>query len=295
MYNYRSPIIQQQYGNPYMQQQPYYYTAPGYNNYMGGYYNQQYNQFYNPYLAQQKAEEERKRQFEIYKEQLQLQRRLEEMSLKYLGLEVDTEYLDAKYDPNPQQRIQQEQQNIVNKCTYTVCCYYGEEEVYSSDDDNDYVLGDSYDDTPYYGGYYDMVKPSVERIRQLEMMQQYQTNYINPAYVNGLNKIEEGRNKLVDPNCDLADFLENAYKLYIEALEMDSAKQQNQLNTLFNGQKFQNSLYSGSVDFDRVFNSTNLDDHVIGLPDRLKTEYSARKRAFIEKCMQRCTGGGSNG
>ena len=86
-----------------------------------------------------------------------------------------------------------------------------------------------------------------------------------------------------------------AYKLYIEALEMDTVREQNQLNTLFNGDKYRQSLYSGSVDFDRVFNSTNLDDHVIGLPDRLKNEYSARKRAFIEKCMQRSNGGVVNG
>lgn len=296
MYNFRSPIVQQQYGymmNPYQQQQqPYYYTAPGYNN---PYYTNQY-QHYNPYLAQQQAEAERKRQYEQYKEQLNMYKRLQELSLKYLNIDYDQEVLDIMYDPNPQARLQQEQPQLKKKVSFTVVCSYGDEEVYNSSEKEDYVIGDSYDDTPYYQGYYyDTVKPSVERVRQLEMMQAYSMNYVNPQYVNALKKIEEDRNKLVDPNCDLNDFLDNAYKLYIEALEMDTVREQNQLNTLFNGDKYRQSLYSGSVDFDRVFNSTNLDDHVIGLPDRLKNEYSARKRAFIEKCMQRSNGGVVNG
>lgn len=334
MLNWRSPIIQQQFGNPYefqqqvnnfkqqccgnqnynnyqpqqygnpynnfQQQQPYYYMAPGYNsNYSAGYYNQQYQQ-YNPMFVRQQYEEERKRQEEARRQELNFYRRLEEISLNYLGVEVDEEYLDSKYDPDYQAKMQQQMRPLKKKCAYTVCCYMGDEEIYSYNTEEEYDLGENFGEDNYRS-YYDAVKPTFERVLQLEKLNKATENYVNPNYIKQLNKIKEDRDKLIDPNSDMADFFANAYKLYIEALEMDVAKQQNQLNTLFNEDNFRRSLlnqkmgYSGEIDFNKVFNSTNLDDHVVGLPDRLKNEYTARKRAFIEKCVERCTGGANYG
>lgn len=305
--------MQQQYQQPInqYQQQPYYYTAPGYNyyqqpvnnQYYGGYYQPQpYNNGYygyNPYLEYQQQMAAYKQQQEVYANQIKMERRLEEIALKYLGHDPEEikEYLENKYNPKPQEK--QEDYSIVSKCKYVITCYRGDEEVYCSyDEETDDYARESYEDT--YKTYYDMVKPTLARVNYLEAVQNYQRNYVNPNYERALKQIEEERNKLIDPNCNLHEFLKNGYKLYVEAMEMKTREQQNQLNKLFNRRKFESSVgirgngdTGGSIDFNRVFNSTSVDDYEITLPDRLRTEYSARKRAFIEKCVERCMGGGS--
>lgn len=310
MLNYSSPIVQQTLMNAgYYNNQPQQNVQINYNigqqGYNGNYQpmsnfnngiqpNYNYNNgYYNPLLMQQEQDEYIKKQREQISYTRKLERNLHLNSYIVRGIEVTEEIekmLDDLYLPEWDKETKSTTYERPKAYRFseqvTVVAYKGDVEVYNSKRDSRKLdIGPNFEEEgrgySYYGNPYigkSVVDRAIDAMKHQEM-------YPNgePAMIAAWNKIREENDALISPDCNMVEFFANAYKLYIRGIIEKGRKQETKLNRLYDSRRFHKSLGSG----------VNLDDQVVGLPDHLKTEYMARKRAFIAAAMAR--GGEANG
>lgn len=139
----------------------------------------------------------------------------------------------------------------------------------------------------------DLILQNNIRLIQIDKInQQHPFVYQNPLYY-AMGRVQEMNEQKLDPNASLYDFLSVGGQLISDGMKEEVMRDRT-VNNLYNRSEYQKliDLRSKGNMFGKTFApNASIDDMEISLPEHLKNEYQRRKELFMEKIINRNSGG----
>jgi hypothetical protein len=110
----------------------------------------------------------------------------------------------------------------------------------------------------------------------------------DPQLIQRFNETSKYHDSVVDPNCGMIEYFSKAGTLYVNALMREEKHRQRDLSQTYDSNAYHKALQR-QAPYAGMFNSNNIDDNVITLPENLRQHaqgsYEERRQRFIASIM----------